>query len=77
MIDPATRAVIRRVSLPGCDDDHGSAVDSAARLTFVACDVNDVLLTVDMTTWPVTGTANVGVQPDVVVFDSHRRGGCC
>jgi DNA-binding beta-propeller fold protein YncE len=70
VIDPATRSVIRRVPLPGCDDDHGLAVDSPARLAFVACDVNDVLLTVDMTTWRVTGTANVGVEPDVVAFDS-------
>jgi DNA-binding beta-propeller fold protein YncE len=29
------------------------------------------LLTVDMTTWRVTGTANVGVEPDVVAFDGH------
>jgi len=25
VIDPATRTVIRRVRLPGCSDDHGSA----------------------------------------------------
>jgi DNA-binding beta-propeller fold protein YncE len=71
VIDPATRAVIRRVPLPGCEDDHGLALDSPARLAFVACDVNDVLLTVDMTTWRVTGTESVGVEPDVVAFDGH------
>ena len=71
VIDPATRSVIRRVPLPGCDDDHGLAIDSPARLAFVACDVNSVLLTVDMTTWRVTGSANVGVEPDVVAFDGH------
>jgi DNA-binding beta-propeller fold protein YncE len=71
VIDPATRAVIRRVPLPGCDDDHGLALDSPARLAFIACDVNSVLLTVDMTTWRVTGTANVGVEPDVLAFDEH------
>lgn len=71
VIDPATRTVIRRVPLPGCSDDHGLAVDGPARLAFVVCDINDVLLTVDMTTWRVTGTANVGVEPDVVAFDGH------
>ena len=30
VIDPATRAVIRRVPLPGCSDDHGLSLDSAA-----------------------------------------------
>lgn len=63
--------MIRRVPLPGCNDNHGLAVDSPARLAFVACDVNDVLLTVDLATWRVTGTANVGVEPDVVAFDGH------
>jgi DNA-binding beta-propeller fold protein YncE len=69
VIDPATRAVIRRVPLPGCSDDHSLTLDSPARLAFVACDISDVLLTVDMTTWRVTGTAIVGVEPDVVAFD--------
>ena len=69
VIDPATRAVIRRVPLPGCSDDHSLTLDSPARLAFVACDINDVLLTVDMTTWRVTGTANVGVEPDVLAFN--------
>src|SRR6516164_4021495 len=71
VINPVTRSVIRRVPLPGCDDDHGLAIDSPARLAFVACDVNSVLLTVDMTTWRVTGSANVGVEPDVVAFDGR------
>ena len=71
VIDPATHAVLRRVPLPGCDDDHGLALDSPARLAFIACDINSVLLTVDMATWRVTGTANVGVEPDVLVFDGH------
>jgi DNA-binding beta-propeller fold protein YncE len=71
VIDPATRSVIRRVPLPGCEDDHGLAVDSPARLAFIACDINSALLTVDMNTWRVTGTAIVGVEPDVVAFDGR------
>ena len=71
VIDPATRSVTRRVPLPGCSDDHSLTLDSPARLAFVACDINDVLLTVDMNTWRVTGTASVGVEPDVLAFDGH------
>jgi DNA-binding beta-propeller fold protein YncE len=71
VIDPATRSVIRRVPLPGCEDDHGLALDSPARLAFIACDINSALLTVDMTTWRVTGTAIVGVEPDVLAFDPY------
>ena len=71
VIDPVTRSVIHRVPLPGCEDDHGLAVDSAARLAFISCDINSALLTVDMTTWRVTGTAIVGVEPDVLAFDGH------
>ena len=73
VIDPATRAVIRQVPLPGCEDDHGLALDSPARLAFIACDINSALLTVNMNTWRVTATAIVGVEPDVVAFD--RRAG--
>jgi len=71
VIDPASRSVIRRVPLPRCSDDHSLTLDSPARLAFVACDINDVLLTVDMNTWRVTRTANVGVEPDVLAFDGH------
>lgn len=71
VIDPATRTVIRRVPLPGCEDDHSLALDSPARLAFIACDINSVLLTVNMTTWRVTGTAVVGVEPDVLAFDGR------
>jgi DNA-binding beta-propeller fold protein YncE len=71
VIDSATRRVIRRVSLPGCSDDHGLALDSPARLAFIACDINSALLTVDLTTWRVTGTAIVGVEPDVEAFDGQ------
>ena len=29
------------------------------------------MLTIDINTWRVTGTAVVGVEPDVVAFDGH------
>ncbi|HEX9337708.1 MAG TPA: YncE family protein [Pseudonocardiaceae bacterium] len=74
VIDPATLAITRHVSLPGCDHDHGLALDPAARLAFVACDGNATLLTVDLNTWRVTDTTTVGDAPDVLAYDqsAHR-----
>jgi DNA-binding beta-propeller fold protein YncE len=74
VLDPATLAVTQRVPLPGCEHDHGLAVDPSTRLAFVACDANAALLTVDMGTWQVVGTNPVGQDPDVLAYDrnAHR-----
>lgn len=74
VIDPATLTVTRRVPLPGCDHDHGLALDPAAQLAFVACDANATLLTVDLTNGLVTGTALVGDTPDVLAYDQTAHG---
>ncbi|MFC9553617.1 YncE family protein [Rhodococcus sp. NPDC056960] len=68
-IDPHTLTVTRRLPLPGCEHDHGLALDPAARVAFVGCDGNATLITVDLTTWQPTGTAAVGDQPDVLAYD--------
>jgi DNA-binding beta-propeller fold protein YncE len=74
VIDPAALSVLRRVALPGCDHDHGLALDPGNRLAFVACDANARLLTVDMTSWQVIGAHPVGQAPDVAAYDldAHR-----
>ncbi|KIZ15841.1 hypothetical protein SNA_21350 [Streptomyces natalensis ATCC 27448] len=69
VIDPATLRITRRVPLPGCDHDHGLILAPADRLAFVACDGNARLLTVDLTTWHVTATDQVGEDPDVLAYD--------
>ena len=69
VIDPATLAVTRRVPLPGCDHDHGLTLDPPGRLAFIACDGNARLLTLNLTTWHITGTSTVGDQPDVLAYD--------
>jgi DNA-binding beta-propeller fold protein YncE len=69
VIDSSTFIVVRRLALPGCDHGHGLAIDTAHRLGFVACDGNAVLLTVDLSTWQVTGHDQVGPDPDVLAFD--------
>lgn len=68
-IDPQTLTVTRRLPLPGCENDHGLALDPAARVAFIGCDGNATLITVDLTTWQPTGTAAVGDQPDVLADD--------
>ncbi|WBO67878.1 YncE family protein [Streptomyces camelliae] len=73
VIDPAALRITRRVSLPGCDHDHGLILAPADRLAFVACDGNARLLTVDLNTWHVTGTDRVGQDPDVLAYDPVAR----
>ncbi|OLZ61220.1 hypothetical protein AV521_44210 [Streptomyces sp. IMTB 2501] len=73
VIDPTNLHITRRVPLPGCDHDHGLTLDPADRLAFVACDGNARLLTMDLTTWRVTGTDQVGQDPDVLAYDPTAR----
>lgn len=73
VIDPARRAVTRRVPLPGCEHDHGLSLAVDARLAFVACDGNATLLTIDLNTWHVVGTDDVGENPDVLAYDQNAR----
>jgi len=73
VIDPKTNRIIRRIAMPGCNNDHGLYVDSSRRLAFVACDQNATLLTLDLRTMTVTGHASVGDSPDVLAFDTSLR----
>jgi YVTN family beta-propeller protein len=73
VINPRMKRVIRRVQLPGCDHNHGLNVDAPRRVAFVACDGNARLLTLDLRTMKVTGTASVGGSPDVLAFDPGLR----
>jgi DNA-binding beta-propeller fold protein YncE len=74
VIDPRKNRVVRRIPLPGCDHDHGLNIDAARRLALVACDGNARLLTLDLRSRRVTGTASVGPSPDVLALDTslHR-----
>jgi len=73
VISPRTNRVVRRVALPGCEHDHGLLVDAPRRLAFVACDGNARLLTLDLRTLKVTGSAGIGQSPDVLAFDTSLR----
>jgi DNA-binding beta-propeller fold protein YncE len=73
VIDPRSNRIIGRVSLPGCDHDHGLLVDAPHRLAFVACDSNAMLLTLDLRTMKIIGRELVGANPDVLAYDSSNR----
>jgi DNA-binding beta-propeller fold protein YncE len=69
VIEPRTNRIVRRVHLANCVNDHSLLVDSPHRLAFIACDGNARLLTLNLTTWQVTSTSQVGDQPDVLAYD--------
>ena len=73
VINPRTNRVIRRVALPGCENNHGLLVDAPRRLAFVACQGNARLLTVDLRHMKITGRASIGQSPDVLAFDTSLR----
>ena len=73
VIDPRTNRIVRRLALPGCDEDHGLYVEPSRRLAFVACAGNAQLLTLDLRRMSVTGKASVGSDPDVLAFDRSLR----
>jgi DNA-binding beta-propeller fold protein YncE len=73
VIDPRSLRILRRVSVPGCENDHGLLIDAQRRIAFVACDHNATLLTLDLMRMKVTGRAGVGDEPDVLAFDSSLR----
>jgi DNA-binding beta-propeller fold protein YncE len=68
VIDPRRNAVVRRIHVD-CAHPHGLLVDSSRRLAFVACDGDAKLLTLDLRSMSVTGSASVGPSPDVLAFD--------
>lgn len=73
-IDPATNQILARSALPGCQHDHGLLIDGNARLAFVTCDSNNVLLVVDLQhAMQVLSVQSVGETPDVLAFDTNKQ----
>ena len=71
VIDPRTNAIVHRIQLPGCRQRSRPARRLAlGGIAFVACDGNAKLLTLDLRTMKVTGSASVGGSPDVLAFDT-------
>ncbi|MBU6430437.1 MAG: YncE family protein, partial [Cyanobacteria bacterium REEB65] len=68
-IDPATDQIVGRYPLEGAEHDHGVYIDSPRKRAYVACEGNDTLLVVDLTTMKVIQKFGVGHVPDVLAFD--------
>ncbi len=68
-IDPVTDKVVARINLPGAEGNHGLYIDAAARLAFIACEGNDKLLVLDLTSRKVLSAFDVAKDPDVLALD--------
>lgn len=68
-VDPKSDIIVQRVELPGCEHPHGLYIDTAARLAFIACEQNAMLLVLDLNTMQITDKQTVGETPDVLAFD--------
>ena len=68
-IDPQTDRIVARIELPGAKGNHGLLIEPDLRLAFVACEDNDRLLVLDLTSRRVTAAFEVGSEPDVLAYD--------
>jgi DNA-binding beta-propeller fold protein YncE len=69
VFDPKKNVRLAAYPLAGCEHPHGLAIAPDAAIGYVACDENDVLLTVDLTTGKVLSHLPVGHDPDVLALD--------
>lgn len=72
-IDPQSNRIVARYPLPGGRHPHGLAISPDAPIGYVACDADDVLLTVDLATGRIIATAQLGRDPDVLALDSGLK----
>ena len=68
-IDPTSDKVVTRTDLPGAEGNHGLLIEPQQRKAFIACEDNHKLLVLDLDTRKVTGTFEVGQDPDVLAYD--------
>jgi DNA-binding beta-propeller fold protein YncE len=69
IIDPQSNQIVARYKLPGGRHPHGLAISPDAAIGYVACDADDILLTVDLATGQILATARLGRDPDVLALD--------
>ncbi len=72
-VDPETLKVAARHKLAGCRHPHGLRIAEGAAIGFVACDENDVLLTVDLASGGITADLAIAHDPDVLAADSGLK----
>ena len=72
-IDPVRLAVTERHATTGGKHPHGFIVVPGAAIGYVACDGNDRLLTVELSSGRVLGNQPVAHDPDVLALDPSAR----
>lgn len=72
--DPVAHTRTQSHPLTGCEHPHGLAIAPGAAIGYVACDENDVLVTVVLNDGKELGHLPLGHDPDVLAIDpaSHR-----
>src|SRR5258708_6789893 len=71
-LDIASRRIVKRVPLKGCEEATGLAYDQADKLIISVCD-NGILKAFDTRAGRVVASIAVGRGADAVIFDSMRR----
>jgi hypothetical protein len=71
-LDIASRKVVKRIPLDGCEEATGLAYDQADRLVISVCD-NGILKAFDEVAGRVVASIAVGRGADAVMFDPMRR----
>lgn len=69
-IDPNSDTVVQRTKLEGADGNHGLLIAPDLRLAFIACEGNDKLLVMDLTTRKILREFELGHGPDVLAYDA-------
>ena len=73
LVDPGTRAITRRIPLPGCDANHSLLVDATARVLVIGCSANGRLIVVDADSFRVLATIRGAGHVDVLALDPARQ----
>jgi DNA-binding beta-propeller fold protein YncE len=71
-VDIASRKIVKRVPLDGCEEATGLAYDEADKLVISVCD-NGILKAFDTRAQRVVASIAVGRGTDAVMFDAMRR----
>jgi DNA-binding beta-propeller fold protein YncE len=71
VIDPHTKTITARASVPDCAHDHGLLLDGGR--AFVACDGNNKVIALALPALIELGTLDVGDRPDVLAADPGRQ----
>jgi DNA-binding beta-propeller fold protein YncE len=73
VFDPRKTVRVGSYPLSGCEHPHGLALAPGAAIGYVACDGNDILVTVDLVTGKVLVRLPVAHDPDVLAIDAITK----